>query len=274
MQIVKQMGEIIMKYGIYLAIVVIIIACTKSPEMVTETQIQRIGKVVALKPDKFEKFKESYNAALPDIQKELSNYHIRNYSIYLKDLDENKPYLFGYYDYTGDNYEADRKKMLTNQKIKDWETMVGAECFIPISKDNGNAGWVNMEQVFYFDGMIASDVNESKVQRLASVIGLRPEMKDSYVLLHKYTWPEILTKIKEGNIRHYSIYLHELDSKLYLFGYFEYVGNNFNADMAHIDGDPATIAWMKFTDTGCQLPIPTRAEGEWWANMDQVFYFK
>ncbi|NQT26253.1 L-rhamnose mutarotase [candidate division KSB1 bacterium] len=131
-----------------------------------------------------------------------------------------------------------------------------------------------MEEVFYFNGKANSGIDESKVQRIGMVIGLQPEMKEAYVLLHKNIWPEVQSKITEGNIRNYAIYLHELDCKFYLFSYFEYVGNNFPADMELIDNDPATIAWMKFTDTGCQLPISTRSEGEWWAAMEQVFYSK
>ena len=97
-------------------------------------------------------------------------------------------------------------------------------------------------------------------------------MVESYKLLHKYSWPEVLQKIYEGNIRNYSIYLHKLKDKYYLFSYFEYVGDDFGADMAMIDNEPATIAWIKFTDEGCQLPIPTRTEGEWWAVMEEIFH--
>ena len=129
-----------------------------------------------------------------------------------------------------------------------------------------------MEEVFYFAGKTDVAVPKSKVQRVGMVIGLRPRMVESYKLLHKYSWPEVLQKIYEGNIRIYSIYLHKLKDKYYLFSYFEYVGDDFDADMAMIDNDPATIAWIKFTDKGCQLPIPTRAKGEWWANMGEIFH--
>ena len=255
---------------ILIALVLTLFACTKPQK----SEVRRFGQVVAIEPDKIEKFKKLHTAVWPEVLEELGKYHISNYSIFLKDLEENKPYLFGYFEYTGDNFETDRKKMLENPKVGEWESMVGNECLVQQSPDKKDVWWADMEEVFYFDGKINSGVDESNVQRIGTVIGLRPEMKDSYVLLHKYIWPEILNKIKEGNIRYYSIYLHELDSKYYLFSYFEYVGDDFNEDMALIDNDPASIAWMKFTDAGCQLPIPTRAEGEWWAVMEQVFYNK
>lgn len=40
------------------------------------------------------------------------------------------------------------------------------------------------EEVFYFGGKTDTGVNESKVQRYDMVIGLRPEMVESYKLLH------------------------------------------------------------------------------------------
>ncbi len=156
----------------------------------------------------------------------------------------------------------------------EWEKLAGGEYLVDQSPDKKGKWWIEMEEVFYCEGKTNVRVDESKVQRVSMVIGLRHEMKDSYILLHKYIWPEVLAKIEEGNIRNYAIYLNELDGKYYLFGYFEYIGDDFDADMAMIDSDPVSIAWMKFTDAACQLPIPTRAEGEWWAGMEQVFYNK
>lgn len=72
--------------------------------------------------------------------------------------------------------------------------------------------------------------------RYASVIGIKPENRAEYERLHADVWPDILAKIYECNIRNYSIYRYgEL-----LFSYFEYVGNDFDADMAKMGEDPTT----------------------------------
>ena len=252
-----------------LTVCLMVLGCAES-----KPKVQRFGQVAAIYPDKIEKYRELHAAVWPEVLEGLEKYNISNYSIYLKELEEGKHYLFDYFEYTGDDLDADMTEMVKNPKVQDWENVAGGECLKDQSPDKKRLWWVDMEEVFYFDGKINARVDESKVQRVGMVIGLRPEMKDSYTLLHKYTWPEVLAKIEEGNIRNYAIYLHELDGKYYLFSYFEYVGDDFDADMAMIDSDPASIAWMKFTDAGCQLPIPTRSEGEWWARMDQVFYNK
>ena len=90
------------------------------------------------------------------------------------------------------------------------------------------------------------------------MIGLRPEKKDRYTDLHAHPWPEINAMIKQCNIRNYSIYETELDGKVYLFSYFEYVGDDFAADMAKMAADPVTQQWWEGCKP-CQAPLADRA---------------
>ena len=111
-----------------------------------------------------------------------------------------------------------------------------------------------------------------RVQRYGSVIGLVPERVEEYKRLHANCWPEVLKMIEACNIRNYSIYLGELEKgKFYLFSYFEYIGSDFEADMEKMKVDPTTLKWWEQTDP-CQIPIPTREDGEWWADMEEVFH--
>jgi len=111
-----------------------------------------------------------------------------------------------------------------------------------------------------------------RVERYGMVIGLKPEKIDYYKQLHAAAWPGVLAKIKECHIRNYSIYLREVEKGQYLlFSYFEYAGDDFQADMARMAADPETRRWWKETDP-CQTPIPTRGEKEFWSRMDEVFH--
>lgn len=110
-----------------------------------------------------------------------------------------------------------------------------------------------------------------KVMRVGQVIGLRPEKKDYYIQLHANTWPGVLKRIHDSNIRNYSIYLAELDGKLYLFSYYEYIGDDYEADMAKIAADPETQRWWKETDP-CQIRLPGTPEGKWWKPIPEVFH--
>ncbi|HUS48028.1 MAG TPA: L-rhamnose mutarotase, partial [Phycisphaerae bacterium] len=79
--------------------------------------------------------------------------------------------------------------------------------------------------------------------------------------------PAVLKMIRSCNIRNYSIY----HKDGWLFSYFEYVGDDFKAEMAKMAADETTQKWWKLTDP-CQEPLETRAEGEWWAGMEEVFH--
>ena len=108
--------------------------------------------------------------------------------------------------------------------------------------------------------------------RYGSVIGLRPEKMAEYKKLHAAVWPEVAKAIKAANIRNYSIYLRKLDEgNYYLFSYFEYVGQDFQGDMAKMAANPDVKRWWTFTDP-CQKPLRDRKESEWWSAMEEVFH--
>ncbi|MGE5410030.1 MAG: L-rhamnose mutarotase, partial [Clostridiales bacterium] len=110
-----------------------------------------------------------------------------------------------------------------------------------------------------------SKTGEEKVmKRVGSLIKVRPEYEERYIILHRNTFPGVLDRIRKSNIRNYSIFL--LNG--ILFSYYEYVGQDFDADMKSI-ADSVTKDWWKLTDP-MQEPLPTRKPGEWWAEMDQI----
>ena len=105
------------------------------------------------------------------------------------------------------------------------------------------------------------------MKRYGMIIKVKAEKIEEYKRLHTAVWPDVLKKITECNIRNYSIYLKE-DT---LFSYFEYTGSDFEADMAIMAADPTTQKWWDVCKP-CQQPLETRQEGEWWADMEEVFH--
>lgn len=120
--------------------------------------------------------------------------------------------------------------------------------------------------------VIGSACARPQVQRYGMVIGLKPEKLEEYKRLHANVWPDVLKMIEECSIRNYSIYLAPVGDKYYLFSYFEYTGDDFKADMAKMAADPTTQRWWKHCEP-CQIPLPNRAEGEWWMTLEEVFHF-
>jgi L-rhamnose mutarotase len=107
------------------------------------------------------------------------------------------------------------------------------------------------------------------MQRMGMVIGVKPEMIAIYKELHEAVWPEVLALISECNIRNYTIFLREPENLL--FGYWEYHGSDFEADMAKMAASDKNQEWWSFT-IPCQQPLETRKPGEWWAMMDESFH--
>ncbi len=105
------------------------------------------------------------------------------------------------------------------------------------------------------------------MKRYGSLIGIKPDKLEAYSAYHAKVWPGVLAKIGECNIRNYSIFLKDN----LLFSYFEYVGDDYDADMAKMAADPTTQDWWAIMKP-MQQPIATRQEGEWWANMEEVFH--
>jgi L-rhamnose mutarotase len=110
------------------------------------------------------------------------------------------------------------------------------------------------------------------MKRYGMVISLWPEKTDEYKQLHAAVWPDVLKMIRECHIRNYSIFLRQLDDgRFYLFSYFEYLGSDLTADLARMAADPTTQKWWSIC-MPCQKPLESRAPGEWWANMEEVFH--
>lgn len=105
------------------------------------------------------------------------------------------------------------------------------------------------------------------MKRFGQIIGVKQEKLEGYKKYHAAVWPEVLEMIRLCNIRNYSIFYK--DGMLY--AYFEYVGDDFDADMAKMAADPMTQKWWDVM-MPMQIPVATRAEGEWWANLEEVFH--
>ena len=94
------------------------------------------------------------------------------------------------------------------------------------------------------------------VRRFGQRIRVRPEAIDEYERLHADPWPGVLDQIRRSNIRNYTIWRDGTD----LFAAFDYVGQDFEADMAAMAADPETQRWWKLTDA-MQDPLPDREPG-------------
>lgn len=105
------------------------------------------------------------------------------------------------------------------------------------------------------------------MKRIASVIGLDPDNREEYEAYHAAVWPEVLQTITDCNIRNYSIFRYgDL-----LFSYYEYVGDDYEADMAKMAADPVTQKWWSVQEP-LQDRLPGTPDGEQWFPIPEVFH--
>ena len=77
------------------------------------------------------------------------------------------------------------------------------------------------------------------MKRHGEMVMIKPEGLEAYKRYHANPLPGVNEMIKACNIRNYSIYQHGD----YMFAYYEYVGDDFEADMAKMAADPVTQEW-------------------------------
>ena len=103
--------------------------------------------------------------------------------------------------------------------------------------------------------------------RYGMTLRVRPEHFAEYKRQHAAVWPDVLARITRCHIRNYSIYHRDG----VLFSYFEYVGADYEADMAAMAADDQTQRWWALTDP-CQERVAGTAEGAQWAPLEEVFH--
>jgi len=113
------------------------------------------------------------------------------------------------------------------------------------------------------------DSVNKEVTRVGMVIKIKPEFIEEYKAVHADSNYGVRDLLIEANMRNFSIFLHKLDDgNWYEFGYYEYTGDDFEADMAKLDKHPRNIEWLKVCDP-MQIPL----EGnDSWAEMEQIYY--
>jgi L-rhamnose mutarotase len=80
----------------------------------------------------------------------IAQCHIRNYSIYLRQLDDGRHYLFSYFEYTGKDFAADMAKMAADPTTQRWWS-VCKPCQQPLEHRAPEEWWAGMEEVFHCD---------------------------------------------------------------------------------------------------------------------------
>lgn len=114
------------------------------------TQVRRYGSVIGLRAEKVEAYKKLHAAVWPAVLKMVSECNIKNYSIYLRKLDDGNHYLFSYFEYTGSDFDADMRKMAVDPTTQKWWALC-KPCQRPLKDRKQGEWWASAQEVFHMD---------------------------------------------------------------------------------------------------------------------------
>jgi len=134
-----------MRYALSVVLAAVFAAgCTK------HDPVQRFGWVTGVKPEKVGYYKKLHASPWPAVTTMIKKCHIRNYSIYLAELEPGKYYLFSYLEYTGSDFAADMKLMAADPETRRWWKETDP-CQKPPATKKGAGIWMDMERVFFLE---------------------------------------------------------------------------------------------------------------------------
>ncbi|WP_306117651.1 MULTISPECIES: L-rhamnose mutarotase [unclassified Roseitalea] len=109
--------------------------------------MQRMGMVIGIEPERIPEYKRLHADAWQDILDMISKCNITNYSIFLK---EPENLLFGYWEYTGSDFEADAARMAADPRTQEWWDIC-KPMQVPLETRKQGEWWAMMEEVFHHD---------------------------------------------------------------------------------------------------------------------------
>ncbi len=128
-----------------LGVLVLLVGCSHLAK-----QPVRYAWVTGLKPEKAEYYKSLHAQPWPAVLKQIKANHIRNYSIYVREID-GKPYLFSYLEYTGKDFKGDMARMAADPETQRWwKETDPCQAPLPDAAARGKI-WSDAEEVFHLE---------------------------------------------------------------------------------------------------------------------------
>jgi L-rhamnose mutarotase len=110
--------------------------------------VQRYAWVTGLKPEKAEYYRQLHAHPWPAVNHMIKQCHIRNFSIHECEI-EGKLYLLAYLEYTGQDFDADMKRMAADPETKRWwKETDPCQSPLPAAAAKGKI-WADTKEVYF-----------------------------------------------------------------------------------------------------------------------------
>lgn len=104
--------------------------------------------VIRLRPERLEEYRRLHAAVPVEVLATIRACHIRNYTIFLRELGDGLPCLFASFEYHGKNYEEDMRRMAADPATQRWWQLT-EPCQEPIEGRRPGEWWAAMEEIFH-----------------------------------------------------------------------------------------------------------------------------
>ncbi len=220
----------------------------------------RTGLLAAIRPGQTEPLKALLAAPPAELKRDLEQAGIRNLSVFCKTL-AGREWCLAYFEFFGK--EREDAAVLIEKSSPWWEKVMQHLEPHPLADQRGTR-WLRMEWMNHVGG--AEGKSARSVDRHCVVSRLKPEKELWYRTLHQTNWPGVADQMSRSNVRHWTTFAVGIGAELYLFSYYEYIGENMAADMEAMKLDPVTQRWWTHTEP-CLDPLPELAGKGSWAEM-------
>jgi L-rhamnose mutarotase len=112
--------------------------------------MRRHGQVLRLVPGKVEEYRRLHAQVWPEVLHTLRACHVRDYTIFLRRLDDGRDYLFGTFEHHGQDFAADMRRMAADPATQRWWSLC-EPCQEPLRERAAGEWWAEMEVVFHAD---------------------------------------------------------------------------------------------------------------------------
>ncbi|MDR3473981.1 MAG: L-rhamnose mutarotase [Devosia sp.] len=106
-----------------------------------------MGMVIRVKAERLADYTRLHAESWPEMNAALSAANLRNYSIYLR---EPENLLFGYWEYAGDDYDGDMRRLGEQDVTRRWLALTDP-CQEPLASAAPGEWWSFMSEIFHLD---------------------------------------------------------------------------------------------------------------------------
>jgi L-rhamnose mutarotase len=107
----------------------------------------RMGMVIGIRPERIAEYKALHAEPWPEMDAALREANIHDYSIF---LNEPENLLFGVWDYLGNDYEGDMRRLGEKDITKRWLKLTDP-CQSPFASARPGEWWSFMDCVYHLD---------------------------------------------------------------------------------------------------------------------------